>query len=167
MPSRWLWLAALVASAAPVQADYLVTFYSHERGADFPHAFVTIKGQPDHGGPAINTDYGFTAKAMTPAVLFGSVPGTIDHAPAGYISRSQKHFTLIIHDAQYAAILRVVAHWGSYPGNVYNLTKHNCVSFIADVGSAVGLRANVPPGLVRHPKAYLDSVLAANPILKP
>ena len=51
-----------------------VAFYSRELGGNnFPHAFVTLQGTVDATGEAVDTSYGFTAKAVTPAILLGSV----------------------------------------------------------------------------------------------
>src|SRR3546814_5334492 len=62
-----LLLAALFALAlgiaGPVQAKVVVSFYSHDFGERFPHAFVTLKGRVDATGQAVDYNYGFTARS--------------------------------------------------------------------------------------------------------
>jgi hypothetical protein len=96
--------------AAPAFAAVSVTFYSKELGASFPHTFVTVEGTLDRGGPRIAEDYGFTAKTISPAILWGRVGGKVisDHSPS-YVSGSDKHFTLTLTRPQRMAGLIVFA----------------------------------------------------------
>ena len=160
-------LATLAFSTAPAHADYIVSFFAHEHSGDFPHAFITISGAPKGSGAHVEESYGFTVKTLTPAILMGSAPGKVENESAHYIKTSQKQFSLNISDAQYAALKGVVARWQVQPDSVYNLNKHNCVSFVADIAKTLGLSADIPKGLIKHPKAYLETVMRANPSLKP
>ncbi len=157
----------LMLCTSPSRAEYVVSFYSHEYSADFPHSFVTIKGAPDGGGPLVDADYGFTAKAVTPAIMMGSVPGEVENPKPNYVAHSQKQFSLTIHDAQYAALMTIVNRWRVKPGSDYNLNKHNCVSFVGEIAQTIGLKATLDRTLIKHPKAFLESVMRANPSLKP
>src|SRR3546814_5012256 len=89
-----LLLAALFALAlgiaGPVQAKVVVSFYSHDFGERFPHAFVTLKGRVDATGQAVDSNYGFTARAVSPAILFGAVQGSVQTKEAKYITSSDK-----------------------------------------------------------------------------
>src|ERR1700710_3133816 len=59
---------------APASAAVEIAFYSRELGGNnFPHAFVALHGIVDSTGEQVNTSYGFTARSVTPAILFGSV----------------------------------------------------------------------------------------------
>src|SRR4051794_14538014 len=45
-----------------------IAFYSRELGGNnFPHAFVALHGIVDSTGEQVDTSYGFTARAVTPA----------------------------------------------------------------------------------------------------
>ena len=76
-----LFLAFLVAAgglAVPAHAAVEIAFYSRELGGNnFPHAFVRLLGTVDSTGEQVDTSYGFTARAVSPAILFGSVPGAV------------------------------------------------------------------------------------------
>jgi hypothetical protein len=57
--------------ALPAQAAVTITFWSHELGNSFPHAFFTLRGIPDAGGAPVDANAGFTAKSVSPALLMG------------------------------------------------------------------------------------------------
>ncbi len=103
-------IAALLLSLAalPAHAAVTITFWSHEFGNHFPHAFFTLRGTPDAGGAPVDLNYGFTPKAISPAILFGPVQGRIDIAKRSYMDGSDAQFSLVLTDAQYADILRLV-----------------------------------------------------------
>src|SRR3546814_15115971 len=63
--------------AGPVQAKVVVSFYSHDFGERFPPSFVTLKGHVDATGQAVDYNYGFTARPVSPALLFGAVKGYV------------------------------------------------------------------------------------------
>ena len=71
--------------ALPAQAAVTITFWSHELGNSFPHAFFTLRGVADSGGDPVDANFGFTAKSLTPALLFGPVAGKLDIATPFYI----------------------------------------------------------------------------------
>lgn len=155
-----LWLAAI----APASASVVITFWSHEFGNDFPHAFFTLRGRPDAGGAPVDLDYGFTAKAVTPALLFGTVPGKLDHVKRGYMEGSDAQFSVVMTDAQYADILALVRAWDDKTGDGhYNLNKRNCVDFVKEAARRVGLADLDHPKLMKRPRSYLLAVEAGNP----
>ena len=147
-------------------AEVAVSFYSHEFGTSFPHAFVTVKGTLDRGGPAIDTNYGFTAKSVTPAILMGSVAGILESVEAKYVTSSDRQFTIKITDAQYDAMMATVAKWRAIPGKSYSLNKRNCVHFVGQMAQAVGLKVVFDRKLMKKPKGFLLSVIALNPWVK-
>ncbi|HEU0043874.1 hypothetical protein [Sphingomonas sp.] len=154
-----LWLGV----AVPAQAAVTVTFWSHEFGNSFPHAFITLRGTPDAGGPPIEKDYGFTAKTVSPAILFGSVPGRIMQNPRSYMGSSDAQFAVVLTDAQYAAMLKLVAAWDEKTGNgTYSLNSRNCVHFVKEAARVAGLTGLDHPKLMKKPRSYLLAVQAAN-----
>ncbi len=167
--SKWpVWLIALLLCWLPSQAraDFLVTFYSHDFGSSFPHAFFTVKGVPDRGGAPVDTNYGFTAKTVSPAILMGSVVGEVEQVKQRYIDSSDRRFSLRIDDARYDALMAVVAKWRAIPGKSYNLDKRNCVHFIGEAAQAVGLNVVFDKKLMKKPKSFLLNVQSLNPGLK-
>jgi hypothetical protein len=155
-----IWLAIAVEPAA---AKVRMTFWSREEGSMFPHAFITLDHGPDRGGPEVNLSYGFTAKTISPAILWGTVPGKIDLTPRGYILKSYAHFSVWLTDAQYDNVLKLVDEWGEKGDHHYNVKTRNCVHFVAEAARRAGLRATVDPKLVKKPHAFLESVIAQNP----
>lgn len=156
-------LALLVAWSAPAAAAVRITFYSKELGTTFPHAFVTMDGTLDRSGERINVDYGFTAKSVTPAILFGAVKGEVisDHG-ASYIRASDKHFSLTLSDADYDRVLGVVARWRALAQPSYDLDKRNCVHFVADIAAGLGMKVDTPKKLMKKPRSYLNMLTDAN-----
>jgi len=159
----WLLAILLLLAAAPATAAVTITFYSHELGSSFPHAFVTMAGAPDRGGPALNVDYGFTAKAITPAILWGRVGGEVvsDHG-AAYIRGSDRHFSLTLSDDEYDRVMATIARWRAAPQPSYDLGTHNCVHFVADLARSLGMAADTPKNLMKKPRSYLEHLTAEN-----
>ncbi|HEX8555676.1 MAG TPA: hypothetical protein VF695_13295 [Sphingomonas sp.] len=155
-------LAFLV--AWPAQAAVTITFWSHELGNSFPHAFFTLRGVPDAGGPAIDANYGFTAKSVTPAILMGTVAGRLDISKPGYVKGSDAQFSVVLTDAQYTQVLALIAAWDEKTGDArYNLNKRNCVHFVQEAARRSGLVQVEFPKLMKKPRSYLKAVAAANP----
>ncbi|MGN5373626.1 hypothetical protein [Sphingomonas hankookensis] len=155
-------LLLALASIVPAQAAVTITFWSQEFGQNFPHAFFTFSGTPDAGGPAVNESYGFTAKAITPALLMGSVGGRIDRPRPSYIARSNAHFSVVLSDAQYAAVRALVAEWGEAGDSHYNLNRRNCVHFVAEAARRSGLQVVEDRTLMKKPRSFVQSVERAN-----
>lgn len=153
----------LFITSLPAQAAVTITFWSHEFGGDFPHTFFTLRGTIDGSGVPVDANYGFTAKAVTPAILFGTVPGRLDSADPRYIESSDAQFSVILTDRQYADILQLVSAWDERTGNGrYNLNRRNCVHFVKEVARRLGLTGLDQPKLMKRPRSYLDAVEAAN-----
>ena len=159
-----LFLFALV-FALPAQAEVSVSFYSRDFGEVFPHAYFAIEGELSDGGAAPRTNYGFTAKSVTPAILWGSVAGEIVTMNPTYMRKSDKHFTIEVSDDQYRRLMAVVADWRGRPGASYNLNRANCVTFVADAARALGLAVNPKSSFRKKPKSFLDEVMRLNPQL--
>ena len=164
-----LWLVAfllLVGSHAPASAAVEIAFYSRELGGNnFPHAFVALHGTVDATGEPVDTSYGFTAKAVTPAILFGSVSGEIVVEGPRQIARSTRQFALTLTDPQYQAVMAVVEAWRNRPQPSYNLNHRNCVHFVAELARTIGLRVEEVPRLMKRPRSFLLHVRELNPQL--
>ncbi|MDB5696964.1 MAG: hypothetical protein JWN21_2507 [Sphingomonas bacterium] len=153
----------LIGLAIPAQAAVTVTFWSHEFGNSFPHAFVSVRGVPDAGGPAVDTTYGFTARTISPAILFGAVPGRVEPLKPSYIASSDAQFSMVLTDAQYNQLLALVSGWSEKTGDAtYRLNGRNCVHFVKEAARAVGLSRLDYPKLMKKPRSYLLAVQAAN-----
>jgi hypothetical protein len=161
--AAWLLASLIFLAAAPAAAAVTITFYSHELGSSFPHAFVTMSGAPDRGGPAVNVDYGFSAKTISPAILWGRVTGEVisDHG-AAYIRGSDRHFSLALSDAEYDQVMATIARWRASPQPSYDLGSHNCIHFVADLARSIGMNADTPKPLMKKPRSYLEHLTAGN-----
>lgn len=155
-------LAALVALPAGARAEVVATFYAHELGSSFPHAFVLLKGTDEATGQAVDTNYGFTAVTISPAILFGRVKGRLDRADPAYIRSSHAKFRLTLDSAQYRALIAEVERWRTAPQPSYSLASANCVHFIGALARAVGLNTNPASRFFKKPRSYLEEVAALN-----
>jgi len=154
-----LWLATTASAWAAVT----ITFWSHELGNSFPHAFVTLRGTPDAGGAPVDGNWGFTAQSITPAILMGSVAGKIDSLAPGYIRSSDAQFSVVLTDAQYGDVLRLFEEWGERGDSHYNLNRRNCVTFVQEAARRSGLQTVDFPKLMKKPRSFLQAVSDANP----
>lgn len=154
--------ALLAVAATPGWAAVSITFYSKELSDSFPHAFVIVEGTLDRGGPRIEEDYGFTAKTISPAILWGKVAGKVitDHS-VSYVQASDRHFTLTITDAEYDRAMATVARWRAARQPSYDLDKHNCVHFVAEIAASIGLAADTRR-FMKKPRSFLEALTGAN-----
>ena len=168
MPLRRLFarlaIACLIAlgSITPASAAVTITFWSHELGNMFPHAFITLRGSPDAGGAPVDLNIGFTPKHISPAILFGTVPGMLEPADANYLKGSDAHFSLVLTDAQYIDMLRLIEEWGPTGDQHYDMNKRNCVTFTRVAAERLGLAGTDQPRLMKRPRSFMKAVEAAN-----
>jgi len=164
---RWLLRFALLVAAFgawPAHAAVTITFWSRDFGNYFPHAFFMLRGTPDAGGAPVDASYGFTAKSVSPALLFGNVKGRIERPKPAYMNGSHVRFARTLTDAQYTAILSLVREWDEKTGDAtYNLGKRNCVTFVREAARRAGLTIVEFPKLMKKPSSYLRAVVAAQP----
>lgn len=139
-----------------------VTFFSHSFGENFPHAFI-IMAQADPQGRIYYDAFGFSAKHLSPKILFGRVDGHIAVPGERYVRQSTPHFRLPITAEQKYRIELIRDRW---TGARYHLNKQNCVHFIAELVEAVGLRINRNSEHFKEPKSFLEEVLQLNPGLQ-
>lgn len=156
--------ALLLGAWTPAAAAVEIAFYSRELGGNnFPHAFIVLRGTPDSGGAAVDTSFGFTAKAITPALLFGSVAGEVVVEGPRQIARSDRQFALTLSDERYRAVMAVVERWRARAQPSYNLNRRNCIHFVGEIAEAVGLRVDYDRRLMRRPRSFLQQVRSRNP----
>lgn len=151
--------------AAPVRAEVVVSFYSHDFGDRFPHAFIVMKGKVDATGEVVEANYGFTATSVSPAILFGSVKGEVQVSKPDYIASSDRQFNVSIDDATYARVMAKVAEWRDREQPSYSLSKRNCVHFVMELAEVVGLKVNRQSKFFKKPKSFLIEVKGLNPAL--
>jgi hypothetical protein len=146
-------------------AEVTVTFYSHDFGKNFPHAFFVAKGDLADG-KKVDTAFGFTAINVSPGILFGSVNGHVKAPSADYIASSNPHFTVKVDDNKYRRMMAVVQKWQNIPQKSYSLNKRNCVHFINDVIKTLDLRTNLKTANWKKPRSFMEEVMRLNPFLK-
>ena len=162
-------LIFFAALAAPASAAVTIAFYSHDlrlidgAGTDFPHAFVTLDGTDSSGAP-VHAEYGFSARNIFVNVLWEPVDGALDEGPlsATYMAEATRHFSLVLSDAQYRAVVDVVRKWASWPQPSYDIDSHNCVTFVKEIAVAVGLAVSDDRKFVRQPRQFLADMAARN-----
>ena len=149
----------------PARAEVIVSFYSHDFGDRFPHAFIVMKGKLDATGELVDSSYGFTATSVSPAILFGSVKGKVEASEPDYIAKSDRQFDVTVDDATYARVMAKVAEWRDREQPSYSLNKRNCVHFVMELAEVVGLKVDRKSKLFKKPKSFLIEVRGLNPEL--
>lgn len=165
---RFILLSLLILCAGltvPARADVIVSFYSHDFGDRFPHAFIVMKGRLDATGEVVDSSYGFTAVSVSPAILFGSVKGKVEASEPDYIAKSDRQFDVTVDDATYARVVAKVAEWRDHAQPSYSLNKRNCVHFVMELAETVGLKVDRKSKLFKKPKSFLIEVKGLNPAL--
>ena len=151
--------------AFPARAEVIVSFYSHDFGDRFPHAFIVLKGRIEATGEVVDANYGFTATSVSPAILLGSVKGEVQTSKPDYVAKSDRQFDVIVDDATYARLMAKVAEWGDRKQPSYSLGKRNCVHFVMELAEVVGLKVDRKSKLFKKPKSFLIEVRGLNPVL--
>ena len=158
-PMRLILFLLILCWPAGAAAQVAIHFYSKDLAKSFPHAFVRITAA------GIDTNYGFTAVRVSPAVLVGPVTGKIQTVDPQYVWRSKHHFSLSLREDQYRSVLGVVEKWRSAPQPSYRLNSSNCVHFVADVAQVLGLSAMPDAKLMKKPRSFLEKVTRDNFVL--
>ena len=161
-PAGLILFLLLLAWPIEAAAEVQIRFYSKDFGSSFPHAFVRLTGTVDSSGEHIDTNYGFTAAKLGISILAGPVKGRMQTVDPAYVQKSDLHFSLNLSDEQYRSVLNVVQRWQHAAQPSYVLNSRNCVYFVADVATALGLDAPPAPKLMKKPKSFLDKVTRDN-----
>jgi hypothetical protein len=162
---RLILLLVVFGWSAAASAAVEISFYSKDMASSFPHAYVRLTGTDDATGKAVDVNYGFTPVSLSPGILFGSVRGMIESASPEYIARSDRHFSLKLTDDEYRRVVAIIDKWRDAPQPSYRLDGRNCIDFVAEIATALGLKAPVIPGLMKKPKSYLNEVAKLNSAL--
>lgn len=155
----------LATLSGQARAEVVATFYSHDFGDHFPHAFIQLKGKVEGTDEAVDTNFGFTAVSVSPAILMGSVKGMIETKDAKYVAKSNPHFALRLSDADYRKLIDHVERWRNMPGKSYSLNKRNCVHFVMEAAALLGLSVNRQSRYFKKPKSFVLEVMKLNPAL--
>jgi hypothetical protein len=161
-------LAAVMAWTVPATADVKVSFHSFSGGfftGRYPHALVAFDGTLDDTGERVHTNYGFSARSAGPAVLAGPVRHGMYTEKDSYLRSTNNHFTITVSDATYRRMMQEMAAWRDAPGNYYDLDHRNCIHFVGAIAALGGLRVDYPASMIRHPKEWLNHIVALNPQL--
>ena len=145
-----------------------IAFHSRSMGSSFPHAMIVMRGTVDATGEWVDSNYGFTVRhQIGPSVLFGSVQGTVMSERREYVAGTTRHFSLHLSDDEYRRVMRLIDRWRALPQPSYHLDRRNCVTFVAEIATTLGLQAMPDRATRRRPQAFLDGVLRANrPIIE-
>lgn len=164
-------LAAFLAilAAAPAAAEVRAHFHSVNGSVllgRYPHTFVVFEGTLEDSGERIEENWGFSARTSSLAALRGQA---VEHMmlaeKPGTIGRTNRHFTLVLSDAQFRLLKREVIAWQDAPGRYYDLDTRNCIHFVGRLAELAGLRIEYPDHMLRKPKAWLNHITALNPQL--
>ena len=100
--------------------------------------------------------------ALLPAILAAPAEGHVNPIKAADIAGGSLHFSMVLSDAEYAAVMAKVAEWKALPQPSYRLRERNCIHFVADIAAVLGLDAAMVRGLELKPHGFLDSVRDRN-----
>lgn len=149
-------------------AEVQITFHSFNGSVfagRYPHTFISMEGTLEDG-TAIKENYGFSAKRATIAVLRGPVEHIIMTEKEKWLTKTNRHFTLTMDDAQYWKVRKLVSEWRDAPGKFYDLDTRNCIHFVGEIGRILGLKVAYPEDMLRKPKAWLNHITKMNPVLR-
>jgi hypothetical protein len=163
-------LAALLAlvTATAAAAEVRVTFHSFNGSMPFgrfPHAFVAFDGTLDATGEQVKENFGWSAKNISPAVLSGPVYGVILVEKDKWLTKTNRHFTVTLTDAQYRTLRAEVERFRTAPGKYYSLDDRNCIHFVGRMAEILGLKVDYPPEMLRKPRQWLNYIGNLNPKL--
>ena len=164
---HFLALLALVWSG-PALADVQIHFQSFNGSVLFgryPHTFIVLEGTLEETGEAVNENYGFSARKVTPAILNGPVKHMVLAESEKNVKKTNRHFTITLTDAQYHRIIKEVRAWQNAPGKYYDLESRNCIHFVGEMAKILGLKVEYPDNMLRRPKKWLNHISALNPQL--
>ncbi|MGB3754691.1 MAG: hypothetical protein WA954_12450 [Parerythrobacter sp.] len=168
MPRMFALFAALMVLFWSPMASAAVEMSFHSFNGSlfgrYPHTFVVLEGTMEDG-TAVNENYGFSARNITPAILSGPVKHIVMVEKPKYVRSTNRHFTVTLDDAQVGQVRATMAQWRDAPGKYYDLGSRNCIHFVGAMAQIAGLKVDYPEKLLRKPKSWLNRVAALNPQL--
>lgn len=161
-------LCLLLLMAWPPAAQAKVTMSFHSSSATgnfgrFAHALIVLSGTDDATGRAVDENYGFSAKNVSPAVLMGPVKHVVVTEKASYVRNTIRHFSVVLTQGQLGAVRQEAAAWRDHPGKYYDLDKRNCLHFVGRMAELVGLKVDYPRSMLRKPGTWLEHLRSLNP----
>ena len=166
---RFLAVLVMLVSASAAVAEVRVTFHSFNGSMPFgrfPHTFVAFDGTLDATGERVKENFGWSAKNISPAILQGPVYGIILVEKDKWLTRTNRHFTVSLSDAQYKRLRAEVEAFRTAPGKYYSLEDRNCIHFVGRMAELLGLKVDYPDGMMRKPREWLNHIGDLNPQLK-
>lgn len=160
-----LTLIALCCWNGAALAQVSVAFHSFNGsffGSRFPHTFVAFSGTLETG-ERVHSNFGFSAKNISPAILSGPVEHVVFSEKEKYLESTNVHFRVTVSDATYRRMLQEVAAWRDAPGKYYELDTRNCIHFVGRMAELAGLKVEYPRDMLRKPKAWLNHIGELNP----
>ncbi|MGB7374366.1 hypothetical protein [Pontixanthobacter sp.] len=163
-------IAVLVLSgwSLPASAQVTMSFHSFNGSVLFgryPHTFVVLNGTMAGSGAAVDENYGFTARTVSAAILSGPVEHDILVEEDRYIKKTNRHFAVVLTDAQVERVRATMRAWRGQPGKYYDLDSRNCIHFVGAMAQIAGLKVEYPKKMLRRPKQWLNHIAALNPQL--
>ena len=150
-------------------AEVRVTFHSFNGSMPFgrfPHAFVAFEGSLEATGHPVRENFGWSAKTISPAVLSGPVYGVVLVEKDKWLTRTNRHFTVSLTDAQYRLLRNEVEAFRTHPGKYYSLEDRNCIHFVGRMAQLLGLKVEYPKEMMRKPRQWLNHIGDLNPQLR-
>ncbi|MDY7096747.1 MAG: hypothetical protein SXU28_01280 [Pseudomonadota bacterium] len=154
--------------SGPALAQVQIHFHSFNGNVfwgRYPHTFIVMEGTLEETGEAVNVNYGFSARNVTPAILSGPVKHMVLAESEKNVRKTNRHFSITITDAQYHAITAEVLRWKNQPGKYYDLEKRNCIHFVGTMAAMLGVKVDYPEKMLRRPKKWLNYIGEMNPSL--
>ncbi|MEL6738386.1 MAG: hypothetical protein AAFO28_05630 [Pseudomonadota bacterium] len=154
--------------AGPALAEVQIHFHSFNGNVfwgRYPHTFIVLEGTLEETGRAINENYGFSARTVSPAILTGPVEHMVLAESEKNVQKTNRHFSITLSDEEYRRVIQLVASWQNAPGKFYDLEKRNCIHFVGEIARLLGLKVDYPSDMLRRPKRWLNHVAAMNPQL--
>ena len=163
-------LAALLAlvTASTAFAEVRVSFHSFNGSMPFgrfPHAFVSFDGTLDSTGERVKENFGWSARTISPAVLGGPVHGVVLVEKDKWLTKTNRHFTVPLTDAEYRKLRAEVEAFRTHPGKYYSLAERNCIHFVGRMAELLGLKVDYPAEMMRKPRTWLNHIGDLNPKL--
>lgn len=131
----------------------------------YPHTFIVLDGTLEADGSVIKENYGFSAVSSTAAILSGWTSHMVYVEKDNYVRKTNRHFSIQLSDEQYFRIVAEMRAWKDEPGKRYSLDERNCIHFVGQMASILGLKVEYPKNMLRRPKKWLNHLTSLNPQL--
>lgn len=158
-------IAAFVSTSAMAAVEVHFHSFNGSVFGRYPHTFIVLDGTLEADGRVIKENYGFSAKSSTAAILGSWTTHEVYIEKDKYIRKTNRHFSIKLTDEQYFRIVEEMRKWRDEPGKRYSLGERNCIHFVGEMASILGLKVEYPSNMLRRPKKWLNHITALNPQL--